>query len=221
MIRTLIIAKDAGSAAELRTALAHNDLTSSFTTYSNGFRQSIKSEKTEVLLLEIGEPFPLPETWEIIRKLKNERKLPIIALIPRDKISIVEPNPDIDDFLATPYDANELVVRINRLIKQSGPENTPIKGRGLVIDMDTCEVMVDGSKVELTFKEYELIKLLAGNKGRVFTREALLNKIWGYDYYGGDRTVDVHMRRLRSKIELNRPYIETVRNIGYRFIKGE
>jgi len=221
MIRTLIIAQDASSKAELRTALAHNNLTSSFTSYSNGFRQSIKSEKPEVLLLEIGEPLPLPETWELIRKIKTEKKLPIIALIPRDKISLIEPNPDIDDFLATPYDANELVVRINRLIKQSGPENTPIKGRGLVIDMDTCEVMVDGSKVELTFKEYELLKLLAGNKGRVFTREALLNKIWGYDYYGGDRTVDVHMRRLRSKIELNRAYIETVRNIGYRFIKGE
>ena len=74
--------------------------------------------------------------------------------------------------------------------------------------------------VELTFKEYELLKFLASNRGRVYTREALLNKVWGYDYYGGDRTVDVHVRRLRSKIEdSKRTFIETVRNIGYRFIK--
>ena len=70
----------------------------------------------------------------------------------------------------------------------------------------------------LTFREYELLKFLAGNRGRVFTREALLNKVWGYDYYGGDRTVDVHIRRLRSKTEdSNHAFIETVRNIGYRF----
>ena len=72
--------------------------------------------------------------------------------------------------------------------------------------------------VELTFKEYELLKFLAGNKGRVCTRETLLDKVWGYDYYGGDRTVDVHVRRLRSKIEDSKHiFIDTVRNIGYRF----
>ena len=72
--------------------------------------------------------------------------------------------------------------------------------------------------IELTFKEYELLKFLASHQGRVYTREALLNKVWGYDYYGGDRTVDVHIRRLRSKIEdAKHTFIETVRNIGYRF----
>ena len=72
----------------------------------------------------------------------------------------------------------------------------------------------------LTFKEYELLKFLARTSGRVFTREALLNRVWGYDYYGGDRTVDVHIRRLRSKIEdSSHTFIETVRNIGYRFRK--
>jgi len=77
-----------------------------------------------------------------------------------------------------------------------------------------------GRIVELTFKEYELLKFLMNDRGRVFTREALLNKVWGYDYFGGDRTVDVHVRRLRSKIELSDiEYIETVRNIGYRFTR--
>ena len=78
----------------------------------------------------------------------------------------------------------------------------------------------EGRIVELTFKEYELLKLLASNSGRVYSREALLDQIWGYDYYGGDRTVDVHVRRLRSKIEdSTHTFIETVRNIGYRFKK--
>ena len=96
-----------------------------------------------------------------------------------------------------------------------------IKCNGLTIDLATYEVTVHGSKVDLTFKEYELLNLLASNKGRVFTREAPLDKIWGYDYFGGDRKVDVHVRRLRSKIEdVNHIYIETVRNIGYKFIKN-
>jgi DNA-binding response OmpR family regulator len=108
------------------------------------------------------------------------------------------------------------------LLSRSNPEKVqPIKGKMLVIDPDTCEVTVEGRKADLTYKEYELLKLLASNKGHVFTREALLDKIWGYDYYGGDRTVDVHVRRLRSKIEQSNTYIETVRNIGYKFIKDE
>ncbi len=222
MIRTLIIAKDADSKAELRIALARNNLTSSFTAYSNGFRQAVTSEKPEIILMEIGEHLPSTEIWELIRRLKRERRLPVIALFPRDKLDKINPNPDIDDYLVSPYDANELVLRINRLLSLSAPESArPIEGKGLIIDPDTCDVMVESSKVELTFKEYELLKLLASNKGHVFTREALLDKIWGYDYFGGDRTVDVHVRRLRSKIEHTRTYIETVRNIGYKFIKDE
>ena len=88
----------------------------------------------------------------------------------------------------------------------------------LVIDLAKCEVSLSGRLIPLTFKEYELLRFLASNRGRVFTREALLNKVWGYDYYGGDRTVDVHIRRLRSKIEdPTHTFIETVRNIGYKF----
>ena len=222
MTRVLIIAKDAVSKEELRQALAHYDLTSSFSSYSNGFRQAVASQKPEILLLETGERLPGPETWELIRKVKREEKLPVIVLVRRDKLGSLYPNPDIDDILVSPYDSKELVLRINRLLGNRNPESLePIKGEGLIIDPDTCEVTVDGSQVELTFKEYELLKLLASHKGRVFTREALLDKIWGYDYYGGDRTVDVHIRRLRSKIERTRTYIETVRNIGYRFTKDE
>ena len=76
---------------------------------------------------------------------------------------------------------------------------------------------VEEQVVDLTYKEYELLRFLATNRGRPFTREALLNQVWGYDYYGGSRTVDVHVRRIRAKIEEHEPFIETVRNVGYRF----
>ncbi len=221
MIRALTITKDTGSQAELREVLAHHDLKLSFSAYT-GLIQVIASEKPEVLLLETGEQFPRPETWESIRKLKRERNLPVLALISRDRLGKIETDPDIDDFLVTPYDSGELFLRINQLLSRSNPDKVqPIKGKMLVIDPDTCEVTVEGRKADLTYKEYELLKLLASNKGHVFTREALLDKIWGYDYYGGDRTVDVHVRRLRSKIEQSNAYIETVRNIGYKFIKDE
>ena len=88
----------------------------------------------------------------------------------------------------------------------------------LVLDLARCEVALNGRLVALTFKEYELLRFLASHPGRVYTRDALLSKVWGYDYFGGDRTVDVHIRRLRSKIEdASHTFIETVRNIGYRF----
>jgi DNA-binding response OmpR family regulator len=89
------------------------------------------------------------------------------------------------------------------------------------VDTAKCEVYLEDRLLFLTFKEYELLKFLATNTGRVFTRDALLNEVWGYEYYGGDRTVDVHVTRLRNKIEsAGHVFIETVRNIGYKF-KGE
>ncbi|MFC2060806.1 response regulator transcription factor, partial [Chloroflexota bacterium] len=109
-----------------------------------------------------------------------------------------------DDFLISPYDDRELVLRIKRLLNngiESLDSGELIKCDDLIIDLAKCEVTMERKVVELTFKEYELLKFLASNRGRVYTREALLNKVWGYDYYGGDRTVDVHVRRLRSKIE--------------------
>ena len=87
------------------------------------------------------------------------------------------------------------------------------------MDLTTYQIFEAGHPVTLTYKEYELLRFLAQNPGKAFTREMLLNQVWGYDYYGGARTVDVHIRRIRAKIERHEPYIETVRNVGYRFVE--
>ena len=143
-----------------------------------------------------------------------------MALVPEEMLDSINGHHDLDDFLTSPYHIKEMVLRINRLLQKTIDinNNELIKCDGLVINIAKCEVTVEDRLIELTFKEYELLKFLASNKERVYTREALLNKVWGYDYFGGDRTVDVHIRRLRSKIEDSRhTFIETIRNIGYRF----
>ena len=89
------------------------------------------------------------------------------------------------------------------------------------IDIDRYKVTLDGVILDLTYKEYELLRFLASNPGKAFSREALLNQVWGYDYFGGARTVDVHVRRIRAKIAQRQRFIETVRNIGYRFSENQ
>lgn len=129
-----------------------------------------------------------------------------------------------DDFVVKPYDLRELVLRIRCLMGRSAERNgTELITLGdLSIDTARYEVTIAGRTVVLTFREYELLRFLARNPGRVFTRDALLNHVWGRDYLGGDRTVDVHVRRLRSKIEaFGHSFIETVRNVGYRFHQND
>jgi len=131
-----------------------------------------------------------------------------------------------DDFLVDPYDIGELELRLKLAQVKHGitdselPENA-LAVDGLVVDFDSYEVSIDGHSLDLTFKEYELLKCLISHRGRVYTRDQLLNIVWGYDYYGGTRTVDVHIRRLRAKLGHYESLIETVRNVGYRFKKQE
>ncbi|MBL7126324.1 MAG: response regulator transcription factor [Dehalococcoidales bacterium] len=160
-------------------------------------------------------------TTELLQKIKKVRQLPVIALINRR----IADRPDIDleavdDFIIDSGDAGELVLRIKRLLNRTGrlESSEVIRCGDLVIDLAKCEVSLSGQRIACTFKEYELLRFLASHPGRVYTRDSLLNQVWGYDYFGGDRTVDVHIRRLRSKIEgLGHTFILTVRNIGYRF----
>ena len=125
-----------------------------------------------------------------------------------------------DDVIVVPWRLGELELRVARLLERKAPpqEARLITAGDLVIDPERYDVYVAGKPVVLTFKEYELLKQLASNPGRVYSREALLEQVWGYHYFGGTRTVDVHVRRLRSKIEdATHTFIDTVWNVGYRF----
>jgi DNA-binding response OmpR family regulator len=224
MPRLLIITPESRKITGLGESLERNGLVCSVVPCNNGFKESAARQLPDLLLVEMGGNMPDSETQGLIQRLKQKRHLPVMELIPREMLNSVNGYLDADDFLISPYDTKELVLRINRLLHKikSKDSDEIIKCDGLTIDLARCEVTVEGVVMELTFKEYELLKLLAGHPGRVYTREALLDKIWGYDYYGGDRTVDVHIRRLRSKIEdSNHTFIETVRNIGYRFKANE
>lgn len=146
-----------------------------------------------------------------------------IAIVRRDQVAQLDPELAIDDFVVAPAPADEVVARVRRVRqRRSGADDANLLHCGdLAIDQATYKVYLDGRPVELTYKEYELLRFLALNPGKVHTRETLLNRVWGYDFYGGSRTVDVHVRRLRSKIEdSSHSLIETVRNVGYRLRAG-
>ena len=220
MLRLLMIAQETEALAELRSEITRNGFACDIVSQGEGVLEEITTHRPDLVLVEMGGNLPAAGMQELVRRLKGERRLPVIALLPGDTLDSLNGNLDIDDFITSPYDAHELVLRARRVLSRArnidGGEL--IKCDGLVIDLAKCEVTLEGKIVELTFKEYELLRFLASHRGRVFNREALLNRVWGYDYYGGDRTVDVHVRRLRSKIEdAKHTFIETVRNIGYRF----
>ena len=222
MTRILIISEDTPKAALLYERFNRNGFSTIAASYHDAQETAAKTSP-QIIIAEINGIFDAAK-WQSVTDLKKKRNLPIIALVTETALDKLPDYPDVDDFIVAPFNDGELALRITRLLKSAFEADNPeqIKCNGLVIDTSTCDVTVDGAKVDLTFKEYELLKLLASSKGRVFTREALLDKIWGYDYFGGDRTVDVHVRRLRSKIEdTDHTYIETVRNIGYKFIKNE
>lgn len=147
---------------------------------------------------------------------------PLLAVVTPDLLHITWPTVGIEDFMVGTGSGPELRARVSHLMRRYPETRDLIKHGDLVIDMASCEVSVGGRLIELTFKEYELLRFLAREPGRVFTRQALLDRVWGYDYFGGDRTVDVHVRRLRSKLEdPNHTFIDTVRNIGYRLRKDQ
>ncbi|MXZ78817.1 MAG: response regulator transcription factor [Acidimicrobiia bacterium] len=124
------------------------------------------------------------------------------------------------DFCLTPFHQRELEARLAHLVWRSGTALRPelIEYGPLILNVETYQATIAGRPLDLTYMEYELLKFLAGSPGKVFTRETLLSRVWGYDYFGGARTVDVHVRRLRAKLgEEHAGLITTVRSVGYRF----
>lgn len=146
--------------------------------------------------------------------------VPVVVVLPTVSLQGIDASRQEIEVCFMPCSPEEVVVRLNLAMARNVTEETQnnIVHGDLVIDLDRYEVTLKGRKVDLTYKEYELLKYLASNPGRVFSREALLRSVWEYDYFGGTRTVDVHIRRLRSKIDdVSNNFIETQWNVGYRF----
>jgi DNA-binding response OmpR family regulator len=222
MSSILIIAKDNDTALKIKNELIKSSFNCSISLYSERLVERVIREVPELILIDIKGTSGLIAMRELTDGIKIPRPIPIITLISTDLLNNSLAFEGAQDFVISPFNPGELVIRVKRLIRKNTREDELLYCDDLIIDLSNCEVRVGGKVVELTFKEYELLKFLAKDRGRVFTRETLLNKVWGYDYFGGDRTVDVHVRRLRSKIEIgDNVFIETVRNIGYRFRKGK
>ncbi|AGL02949.1 response regulator [Desulfoscipio gibsoniae] len=191
-----------------------------------------QSKAPDLIILDVM--LPRMDGLEVCRQLNhdpNTRDIPIIMLSARgdelDKILGLEIG--ADDYVTKPFSPRELVARVKARLRRlqtshdkkvrETKASRKVLGR-LIIDEERFEVLVDGERQELTPKEFELLRFLAGEPGKVFSRDHLLEKIWGYDFAGDSRTVDVHIRHLRQKMEKYdgmQQYIETVRGVGYRF----
>ena len=146
---------------------------------------------------------------------------PLLLLVGGNQLAELELREDLfDDFCLTPFHPRELEARITHLFWRTGRGTRPelVEYGPLVLNLETYQAALSGRPLDLTYMEYELLKFLATHPGKVFTRETLLSRVWGYEYYGGARTVDVHIRRLRAKLgEEHAHLIATVRSVGYRF----
>jgi DNA-binding response OmpR family regulator len=161
--------------------------------------------------------------WAFCRSLRRRdaSSCRILLLISGAELGQLELRDDIfDDFCLTPFHPRELEARLRHLTYSEGPVTRAdmVEYGGLSLNLETYQATFEGRALDLTYMEYELLKFLAQNPGKVFTREILLSRVWGYEYYGGARTVDVHIRRLRAKLgEEHANLIQTVRSVGYRF----
>lgn len=189
-----------------------------------------KAEKPNLLLLDLM--LPGIDGFDVCKEIKrnNEMKNTSIIMITAkgeelDKILGLELG--ADDYITKPFSVRELLARVKAVLRRinsfSELEEEVYDSQNLKVDFERHEVYVNGEKVDLTLKEFELLQILIKNKGKILRRETLLDKIWGYEYIGETRTVDVHVRYLRKKIEeddKNPRFIETIRGVGYRFNSG-
>ena len=185
-----------------------------------------KEEKPNLILLDLM--LPGLDGFDVCKAIRGEsdtKEIPIIMLTAKgeelDKILGLELG--ADDYITKPFSIRELLARIKvifRRTKSSKTDEDLFKTDNIYINFNRREVIIFDKKIDLTVKEFELLEILVKNKGKILTREMLLDKIWGYEYVGETRTVDVHIRYLRKKIEeddKNPKFIETIRGVGYRF----
>ena len=180
-----------------------------------------KSDKPDMLLLDVM--MPVMDGWEVRREIRAESDVPIIMLTAKgetaDRVSGLEMG--ADDYIVKPLEMPEVIARVRAVFRRIAPDDAPEKLSfdNLVIDKQAYDLVIKGKRVDAPPKEIELLYFLASSPNRVFTRAQLLDEVWGFDYFGDTRTVDVHVKRLREKLEgvSDKWELKTVWGVGYKF----
>ena len=182
-----------------------------------------RSFRPDLVLLDIM--LPVMDGWSVLRKIREGDKTPVIMLTAKgelgDKVQGLEGG--ADDYIVKPFEMKEVLARIHAVLRRYGAEEgggeKKLSFDKLVINLDSYELLVDGRRVDTPPKELELLYHLAASPNRVFTRNQLLDEVWGFDYFGDSRTVDVHIKRLREKLEgvSDQWSLKTVWGVGYKF----
>ncbi len=182
-----------------------------------------EQEKPDIVLLDIM--LPVMDGWQVLKEIRSSSKTPVIMLTARgeteDKVNGLESG--ADDYIVKPFDGKEVIARIRAVLRRYGgteqDSGKKLTFDNLVIDMEAFELIIKGEHVDIPPKEMELLYHLASSPNRVYTRNQLLDEVWGFDYFGDSRTVDVHIKRLREKLEgvSDKWSLKTVWGVGYKF----
>ena len=224
--RALIIEDDPNISELLGLYLEKDGFEIMKVTDGNKAESSFDLFAPDIVLLDIM--LPGKDGWEICKIIREKSSTPIIMLTAKgeqsDKISGL--NMGADDYVTKPFDFKELLARVHAVLRRTdneGPGEKRLEYDKLIINLDSYELIVDGNKIDTPPKEMELLYHLAASPNRVFTRNQLLDEVWGFDYFGDSRTVDVHVKRLREKLEgvSDKWALKTVWGVGYKFEVNE
>lgn len=174
--------------------------------------------KIKLILLDVM--MPKLDGWSVLRKIRQESNLPVIMLTARgeEQDELFGFELGVDEYISKPFSPKILVARVEAILKRVYGDTKQLKDYdGIVIDQEGRTVKVDGKPIDLSLREYELLKYLLDNKNIALSRDKILNNVWNYDYYGDSRTIDSHIKKIRHKLGKKGKYIETVRGIGYKF----
>ena len=182
-------------------------------------RDEMAQERPDLVIVDVPPGRPVRSTVETFLGAPGMASVPFMALIEPEQSPDAIAVGRLNDFVIRPVHPEELVARARRLVATEARDSDDcIVSGGLRIDLRAWEVSVDGALVDFTYQEFQLLSFLAGRPGRAFTRDQLLAQVWGLDYYGGSRTVDIHVRRIRSKLGTTHAnFIRTIRNVGYKW----
>ena len=180
-----------------------------------------EENKNKITLILLDVMMPKLDGWSVLRQIRQENKaLPIIMLTARseEQDELFGFELGVDEYIAKPFSPKILVARVEAILKRTTSKTKEIKDYdGIVIDNEGRTVTVDGKLVELSFREYELLKYLLENENIALSRDKILNTVWNYDYYGDSRTIDSHIKKIRHKLGKKGKHIQTIRGIGYKF----